>query len=126
MPPALAIAVWFCSDLFASCVIAETEFSLALAESLSSSASSGAMPPASTIDARLSIESRARLASAAAACSCAAVPLSCSMLTSCLMMRTRFLFSIERRTSAPPPRARARARCCSRAAPPAGRCRRSR
>ena len=66
------------------------------------SARSGRMPPASTIDVRLSWLSRARLARAAAAVSCAdTFAPSPNIETSCLMMSTRLAFSIESRTSAP-------------------------
>ena len=66
----MEIAFWIGVERKASCVIAEIEFSLARCELLCSSASSGSMPPASTIEFRFSAESPARLASAAAACSC--------------------------------------------------------
>ena len=74
------------------------EFSLALFEVFSRRASKGLTPPASTIETRLPTESLARFARAAAAGS---LPLSWSMLTSCLMINTRFEFSIDRRTRPP-------------------------
>ena len=59
------------------------------------------MPPDSTIDVRLSVDSDARLAIAAAACSCADDPWSLSMSTSFLMMSARLADSIDSRTSTP-------------------------
>ena len=70
MPPVSEIATCRSSLPCAKCVMAVSEFSFALVlESPSSSASSGLIPPASTMLTRFPAESLARLASAAAACS---------------------------------------------------------
>ena len=98
MPPAAVMALWMDSDLYASFEIAFRDASLAFVF-CSMIESSGAMPPASTIEPRFSAESDARLARAAHALSCAEEPFSASMSTSCLMIRARLADSIERRTS---------------------------
>ena len=70
-PPASAHASWLMRDLYARAQMAVMVFSFACADDEDMRASSGGTPPASTIDVRLSVESRARFAKAAAACSCA-------------------------------------------------------
>ena len=68
IPPALPMAFWLGRLPLASCEMALAEFSLAFADSLVSSLSSGGIPPASTMLVQLAVDSRARFAIAAAAC----------------------------------------------------------